>query len=338
MTTTDQTGGVDAQLRRLDESIGGLRSQISELAQSDVREQREMGLLEQRLRELEGRSITMEAAINTLQRQADDIQTLRERIGRFSGDLDAHNEQVDTNVRQLRQDMDTQRDAANQADRRMVAEEKAIADLRERINVQEEGMRRLTTEAGETAHRISQIENSQQALGVRISANTDGLRRAASEQSTLESRLETAEREHFHLAERMEVSYQSLRRVEETAEQWDDLRSAVEALRSRVEESLSQLDASKLLMSAVQRGFEAVEERIGNVERVGEQIRVRDARRERDVSTLGDRIESLTAQAAQDQDKFVALQEQVRRRQIEELEQEIRELRSFLRVREAEPQ
>ena len=329
---------LDAQLRRVDDTVAGLRGQLNELAQTSVREQREMGLLEQRLRELEGRAITIAADVNTLQRQADEIQTLRERVGRFSGDLDAHNELVDANVRQLRQELDGHRDAANEADRRMTALEKANADLRERMSVHDEVTRRITTESGETAHRISQIESSQQALGARISANTDGLRRASSEQNNLETRLETAEREHAHMTERMEVSYQSLRRVEETAQQWDDLRTSVETLRSRVEESLSQLDASRLMTASVQRGFEAVEERIGEFERVGEQIRVRDARRERDVSTLGDRIESLTAQSAQEQDKFVALQEQIRRRQIEELEQEIRELKSFLRIRTDEPQ
>ena len=66
---------------------------------------------------------------------------------------------------------------------------------------------------------------------------------------------------------------------------------------------------------------------------MGEQLRVRDARRERAVTSLGDRIDSVASLTAQEQERFVSLQEQVRRRQIEELEQEIRELKSYLRVR-----
>lgn len=333
MTTIDPTNSADSQLRRLEESIAGLRSQTSELAQSEARDQREMGVIEQRVRELEGRAISLSAEINVVARQAEDIQTLRERVGRFSGDLDAHSELTDASLRQLRQDLEAHREASNEAARRMTAIEKANADLRDRIAVQDETLRRLNAEAGDAAHQQSQIESSQQALGARIAANTETVRRASSEANALETRIEAAEREQFHLSERVELSYQSLRRVEETAQEWDDVRTVVEALRSRVEDSLSQLDASKLMVASVQREFEAIADRIGTVERVGENLRVRDARRERDVSSLGDRIESLTSESAQDQDKFIALQEQIRRRQIDDLEQEIRELKSFLRVR-----
>ena len=333
MTTTDPTNNADSQQRRLEESIAGLRSQTTELAQSDVHDQREMEVLEQRVRELEGRAISLAAEINVVARQAEDIQVLRERVGRFSGDLDAHSELSDTAVRQLRQDLESHRDAANDAARRMTAIEKANADLRDRLAVQDEALRRLHSDAGDAAHQQSQIESSQHALGARIAANTESVRRTAGDASALATRIEAAEREHFHLTERVELSYQSLRRVEETAQEWDDLRTAVESLRSRVEDTLSQFDASKLLIASVQREFETFADRIGNIERVADQLRVRDARRERDVSSLGDRIASLTSESAQDQDKFIALQEQIRRRQIDDLEQEIRELKSFLRVR-----
>ena len=51
------------------------------------------------------------------------------------------------------------------------------------------------------------------------------------------------------------------------------------------------------------------------------------------MASLGDQIETVTTTAAQEQDRFVALQEQIRRRQIDDLEQEIRELKAYLRVR-----
>jgi chromosome segregation ATPase len=325
--------GADTRWVRLEETVAGLRNRAAELAQSRVRDEREMNSLDQRLRDLEGKAITLAAEIGTAQRQLDELSVLRERVNRFSGELDENKELAEASTRQLRQEVDGQREAGNDANRRLQSSEKGLNDLRERLAVFDEGIRRVNAEGSEIAHRMSQLENGQVALGARISANTDGLRRAASEESTREGRIEALERQMFSLTERVELSYQNLRRVQETADQWDDLRNNVEALRGRVEESLQVLDASKAIVSSVQRGFEALEERIGNIERVGEQLRVRDARRERSVASLSDKIEGVSTQSAQEQERFVALQEQIRRRQIEELEQEIRELKSYLRVR-----
>lgn len=333
VTTTDPVEGADTRWLRLEESIAGLRNRTSELAQSHVRDERELNNLDQRMRDLEGRAISLASEIGTAMRQLDELNALRERVNRFSGELDENKELADALIRQIRQQVDGQRESRNDASRRLQSSEKGLNDLRERLAVFDEAIRRVNTEGGEIAHRLSQIENGQVALGARISANADGLRRAASEESSLETRVEALERQLFGLTERVDLSYQNLRRVQETAEQWDDLRNNVEALRGRVEESLQALDASKAIVAAVQRGFEALEERIGNIERVGEQLRARDARRERAVASLGDKIESVSTLSAQEQDRFVAMQEQIRRRQIEELEQEIRELKSYLRVR-----
>ena len=333
VTTTDPIDGADTRWMRLEESITGLRNRAAELAQSQVRDERELNSLDQRIRDLEGTAISLAAEIAAAMRQLDEVPSLRERMNRANSELDENKELSEASIRQLRQEVDGQREGGNEANRRLQSSEKALNGLRERLAVFDEAIRRVNSEGGEVAHRMSQLENGQVALGARIAANADGLRRASSEGTALESRVEALERQLFGLTERVDLSYQGLRRVQETAEQWDDLRTSVEAMRSRVEESLQTLDASKTLVASVQRGFEALEERIGNVERIGEQLRARDARRERAVASLGDKIESVTSLSAEEQDRFVAMQEQIRRRQIEELEQEIRELKSYLRVR-----
>ncbi len=333
VTTTDPIDGADTRWMRLEESITGLRNRAAELAQSQVRDERELNALDQRIRDLEGTAISLAAEIGAAMRQLDEVPSLRDRMNRANNELDENKELSEASIRQLRQEVDGQREAGNEANRRLQSSEKSLNDLRERLAVFDEAIRRVNSEGGEVAHRISQMENGQVALGARIAANADGLRRASSERNAMESRVEALERQLFGLTERVDLSYQGLRRVQETAEQWEDLRNNVEAMRGRVEESLQTLDTSKTLVASVQRGFEALEERIGNVERIGEQLRARDARRERAVASLSDKIESVSSLSAEEQDRFVAMQEQIRRRQIEELEQEIRELKSYLRVR-----
>ena len=337
MTTTDPTreptSSADARFLRLESSLAELRNAINQLSQSQTRVEREQNNADQRLRDLEGRSISLAGEVGAAHRELDEMPMLRERINRFNADNDEHREAVETSVRLLRQEVDLQREATNDQDRRLQSSDGATSDLRDRLEVIDDAMRRTNAEGGEAAHRLSQLENAQVALDARISANADGVRRVTSDESGLESRIEALERQLGLTTERLDLSHQNLRRVEETAEQWEDLRTNVDALRGRVEEALRALDASRAVVSGVQRGFEAVEERIGDVERSSEQIRVRDSRRERAVAELNDRIESVEALSAQEQDRFVMLQEQIRRRQIEELEQEIRELKSYLRIR-----
>ena len=333
VTTTDPTNGVDARWRQLEESVSGLRDRTAEITQAQARGERELNTIDQRMREIEGRALSLGSEVASALRQIDDLLALRERVSRFSGELDENKDLAEASMRQLRQEVDVQRESGHDANRRLQSSEKGLSDLRERLAVFDEAIRRVSSEGGELTHRLSQLENGQVALGARIDANTDGLRRAASEEGALETRVDALERQLFGLTERVDQSYQALRRVQETAELWDDLRNEVEALRGRVEESLQTVDASKAVVSSVQRGFESLEERIGNVERAGEQLRARDARRERAVASLGDKIESVSTLSAQEQDRFVAMQEQIRRRQIEELEQEIRELKSYLRIR-----
>ena len=333
VTTTEPTEGANVRWMRLEESVSAIRDRTAQLAQSRVRDEREMSNLDQRLREVEGQAISLSGQLASLVRQLEELQSIRERLGRLAGDMDQNKEHADVSLRQLRQEVDVQREADSEANRRLQSHEKGLSDLRERLSVFDEAIRRVNAEGGEIAHRLSQIENGQVALGARISANADGLRRAASEENTLETRIESVERHLSDLVERVEMSQQNVRRVQESAEHWDDLRTSVDALRSRVEESLHAMDASKAVVASVQRGFEQLEERIGNTERVGEQLRARDARRERGVASLSDKIESVSRVSAEEQERFVSLQEQIRRRQIEELEQEIRELKSYLRVR-----
>ena len=239
VTTTDPVEGADTRWLRLEESIAGLRNRTSELAQSHVRDERELNNLDQRMRDLEGKAISLASEIGTAMRQLDELNALRERVIRFSSELDESKELTEASIRQMRQEVDGQRESGNDANRRLQSSEKGLNDLRERLAVFDEAIRRVNTEGGEIAHRLSQIENGQVALGARISANADGLRRAASEENSLETRVEALERQLFGLTERVDLSYQNLRRVQETAEQWDDLRNNVEALRGRVEESLA---------------------------------------------------------------------------------------------------
>lgn len=333
MTSFRSPDAADARLMRLEEQLAGLRERIAELVQHDIRDEREMAALDERLRDAEGNAVSLASEVSSLSRAIDEIQTLRERLGRFQSALGEGQEQLDVVIRRLRQELEAERDQLGDADRRLQSLEAGTNELRDRLTTFDDAQRRTNTESAETAHRLSQIENTLEALGARISANAEAIRRTTTENRTIENRIEGLERQLREYNERQEMANQAVRRVTESSERWDDLATAVEGMRSRVDDALRVLDEAKSVAASVRRGYEALDERIGNIERSAEQLRARDARRERAVAELDDKITGLTDLAAQDQDRFITLQEQIRRRQIDDLEQEIRTLKAYMRVR-----
>ena len=326
-------GGIEGRLVRIEQEMIGLRERVVDAQQQEARGQSELRTLTERLREAEGEAVRTAAEVGGLTRNLEEIQSLRERVGRFQSALSDARELLDVEVRQLRHELDTERENASDTVRRMQALEQAAADLRTRLGVFDDAMQRVASEVNETALRLSQIEGNLEAVSARIAANTDALRRSATATRAAESRLEAVERQLQALAERLELAMQNVRRATDLAETWETLTDQVEAMKHRVDDASKTLEEAKSVAAGARRHYETLEERIGDIERVQEQLRARAAHQEREVAGVTDRVDAVDEQTRRDQESFVTLQEKIRRRQIDDLEQEIRELKAYLRVR-----
>ena len=332
MTTTRPADGTDGWMLVVEEDVAGLRARVTELMQAAERDRRELSAMQERVSETESLALQAAAQAAAVSGRLDELHSLRDRLARFQAAVDEQREQFDTALRQLRHELDVERDSLAQTARRLAAVEQTTAEQSGRITAFDEAVQRLGDEDAELAQRIAQTEAHADANDARIAANAEALRRTSAEQRITDTRRETDARKIDELAERVNAAHQSLLRVRETADQWDDLASAIDAMRARADDSRRMLDEAAALAASVRRSFELLEERIGDVERGAEQLRVRDTHRERALAALNDDLERLRGEMGREQQRFVALQEQIRRRQITDLEQELRELKAYLRV------
>ena len=332
MTTAHRPESIEGWVSIFEEDLAGQRVRLTELLQSAERDRRELTATQERLRETEALALRAVSQAAAMASRLDEIQTLRERLGRFQSTIDEHGERLDLALRQLRHEVDAEREGLVQAVRRLDAVEQAAGETAERLTAVDEALRRQADTDDDLSQRIAQAESHVEAGDARIAANAEAVRRAHADQRAADARDELHDRRLTELTERFNAAQQSLLRVRETADQWEDLMAAVESMRARADDARRMLDEATATAAGVRREFETMEERIGDVERGAEQLRSRDSHRERALASLSDELERLRGEASREQQRFVALQEQIRRRQINDLEQEIRELKAYVRV------
>lgn len=332
MTTSNRSDNVDGWRTIVEEDIAGQRARVSELVQGAERDRRELTATQERLTETETLALRAISQVSALALRLDEIQSLRERLGRLQGAADEHDERLDVTLRQLRHEFDLERETLALAMRRLDAADLALAEISERLSAIDEALRRLADEDSALAQRVAQAEAHVEAGEARIAANAEAVRRAHTDQRAADARSETRDRQLDELTERISAVQQSLLRIRETADQWEDLMEAVETMKGRTDDARRMLDEATTTAASVRRNFETLEERIGDIERGAEQLRARDSHRERALAVLADDLEQSHGESLREQQRFVALQEQIRRRQITDLEQEIRELKAYGRV------
>lgn len=332
MTTAHPPESVDGWVSVFEEDLAGQRARLTELLQSAERDRRELAATQERLRETEALALRAVSQTSAMSARLDEIQTLRERFGRFQSSLDEHGERLDLALRQLRHEVEAERETLIQAVRRLDAVDQTVGEAAERLTAIDETLRRQADTDDDLSQRIAQAESHVEAGDARIAANAEAVRRAHADQRAADARDELHDRRLTELTERFNAAQQSLLRVRETADQWEDLMAAVEGMRARADDARRMLDEATATAASVRREFETMEERIGDIERGAEQLRSRDSHRERALALLSDELERLRSESSREQQRFVALQEQIRRRQINDLEQEIRELKAYVRV------
>lgn len=332
MTTSNRPDGVDGWRTIVEADIAGQRARVTELVQGAERDRRELTATQERLTETETLALRAISQVSAFSLRLDEIQPLRERLGRLQGAVDEHDERLDVTLRQLRHEFDLERETLALALRRLDAADLAVGETGERLSAIDEALRRLADEDSALAQRVAQAEAHVEAGEARIAANAEAVRRAHADQRAADARTETRDRQLDELTERINAAQQSLLRIRETADQWEDLAAAVETMKGRTDDARRMLDEATATAASVRRSFETLEERIGDVERGAEQLRARDSHRERALAALADDLEQSRGESLREQQRFVALQEQIRRRQITDLEQEIRELKAYGRV------
>lgn len=275
-----------------------------------------------------------EAAVSALAGQMtstsqfqEELRQVRDATARLQEQLAQGRSQVEEVVRQRLAEAERERVERSDLMRRLVESERDVETWRERqtgveqaVRHAQEGVTLLTLRQENAEHRLESIED-------KASRSVEASKRIDNELSRVEAALQELQREDEVQAERARVALEAARRLEGDL---DGQKGFLDAL-ARLDEKVELLRAERQRLD--DRGSqheETIEDLRGQMERQGQLLSLLDGRTQGlqgRVEALREDIHSSRQQITEHLKVLSYGQERVKRRQIDELEREIKELR-----------
>ena len=153
------------------------------------------------------------------------------------------------------------------------------------------------------------------------------VRRIQGSERHLSSELERYERLMQEFGERTARMQEQIRRNQEALESFHEVQEQFETLRDRLEAMRQSNEELSSRVTVLQRDQDVQINRTGEQERGLERMGVRLEQQERRLAEVRAVLDETREGMTEETERFLTLQEKIRRRRIEDLEQEIRELK-----------
>ena len=315
----------------LEGELRQVKAQVADVAEQTRQSQAQIWELTDQGQHAETGAVNLAAQVNALAALPEDLRALRERVERLQSLMGQEKEQGQLLGRQLHAEMQTERNDRNDLRRRTEFAEQAATAFTEKLGAVDEAMRRLQDGEALINQRLEQVDINDAAIESRVAANAESLRRSQSEGRSLAGNQDRYDRALEDQNQRLDQLVGVVNRLQEDSQRLADLMGEVESMRGRLETIRVSNDAITERSEAVARSHEDLKARLEEFGRILERHRVRADQQERALADLRLLAEEVREHAAQEAERFHAFEEKGRRRQIADLEQEIRELKNFSR-------
>lgn len=313
----------------LETELRGVKASLAEFGDKTEQTQTQLwGLIDGQARGEQGTG-TLAAQVSALSELPETIRILRERVERLQGAVGQDGEQRELLARQLRAEMQAERDERGELRRRAEFAEQASATIGEKQDTVEDLVRRLRDETALVSQRLEQMDISMHGVDSRLAAGAEGLRRVQGDGRNQSQEVERLDRALATIDERLEGVLDSVRRLQEEAVRSGETTQEFDALRERFEAVRLSQDATVERSNDTARENETLTARITELERALERMRTRSEQHDRALGELRHAVTEATDASQRDAERFLAFQEKVRRREMSDLEQEVREIRGF---------
>lgn len=332
MTAGNESETVAGLVDWLEAEAHALKAKISQM-EADAQEDRaRTWQMQEAVQRSEGDAANVAAQLQVLSHLPEEVRLLRERSERLQGAVGQESEQMEILGRQLRAEMQAERDERSELRRRTDFAEQAALNGAEKVSAAEESARRLQETLSLITKRLEQNDINLSGLDARLAASGEAARRMENEARSMSSEMERHERLFSEIGNRMERYAEFARKLqenfaasEETREESDALRNRFEGMRVNNEEALNHL-------SAMRNEHEMMQARLGEFDRSLERSRTRADQHDRALNELRTLFDDLRESLQRDTERILGFQEKLRRRQISDMEQEIREIRGHVRA------
>lgn len=329
MTTSNERQGqqLAATLAWLEDTVRENKSQIARLGQALEQAQGQVWELTQRLQKAEEAAAALAHELGAAPRLDTELRQVADKVIRLeerAGSLEGH---VQETTRLMQIEVEHVRAELSELIKRVDVWERPLQTWTTRLETFEEMARRGQEATTSVRQRQDDVERYVETVDQRVQRLADVLKRIDSELTLLTSELEALQKREAAHNDRFQVYAEALRRLEEqltvVAEQADARREFAEKFelhRTGIRRSEERLNLLEAMADEVRTRFDEM----------GRTIALMEARegttRER-LKQLADDVAAFRAHLAEYFGKLTALEERQRRRRIEEIEREIRELK-----------
>ncbi|MXY79888.1 MAG: hypothetical protein F4Y94_09430 [Chloroflexi bacterium] len=331
MTTRNDPDQIAGVVDWLEAEVSSLKAKLSQIESQTQEDRTRLWQISEASQRAESGAANVVAQLKILSDLPEDVRLLRERSERIQAALGQDSEQMELLGRQLRAEMQAERDERGELRRRTEFAEQAALTGAEKVHVAEEMSQRAQETMSVVNQRLEQSDINVAGLNARLEAVSEALRRLQDDGRTASSEIEGHDRLFTEMGDRMERFSELARRVQERFEDSERSREEAEALRDRFESMRVDNEAAIARVGAMQSEHEQIQARFAEFERSLERSRTRADQHERALGDLRAAFDDLRELLQRDTERLLGFQEKLRRRQISDLEQEIREIRGHIR-------
>ena len=328
-TSSPDPRSFQSMLDWLETELRGVKASLAEFGDKTEQTQTQLwDLIDGQARGEQGAG-TLAAQISVLSELPETIRVLRERVERLQGAVGQDGEQRELLARQLRAEMQAERDERGELRRRAEFAEQASATIGEKQDTVEDLVRRMQDEAALISQRLEQIDINLHGVDSRLAASAEGLRRTQGDGRNQAQEIERLDRGLATIEERLDGVLDSVHRLQEEAVRSGETNEEFDALRERFEAVRQSKEATVERANDTARENEALTARVTELDRALERMRTRSDQHERALGELRHAVAEAADASKREAERFLAFQEKVRRREMSDLEQEVREIRGF---------
>jgi len=329
------SGTFQNMLDWLETELRGVKSQITDGLEELEQTRAQVWDLVDKVQRADIAAANVTAQLKHLSQLPEEARLLRERIERVQSLLGQDQEQTELLARQLRAEIQADRDERGELRRRTEYAEQSTASVAEKLSVTEEIARRVQDDLALAQQRLEQLDVTLAGVDARIAANAEAQRRMQGDARNASSELERHDRILGDNDERLNRLQEAVRRLREEAQQTAEVREEFQALRERMEGLRQISDTVAERVGVMASDHEAQQARLAEIERALERQRTRADQQDRGLMEMRTLVEEAREQMSRDAERFLAFQEKVRRRQVADLEQEMREIKGQVRTQAA---
>ncbi len=314
-------------LNWLQDQVGQLRAHVGRMSQQGDQIQAAILDLNEKQRDAEGRLREFAArtvGLPTMQEQLRQVSGLLERIQDAEVLVDTKFEMLERTTGEEKSREQAER---NDVVRRLQDLERRLEGVAERQGTVDDSSRRFTEEIARSHIQLQALNQRLEAVESKTGRNLDAITRIEQAHSEVESAIRALRREDDVLAERARLAHEIGSRLETElhaqAEQYREL----PLLAERVELLRAERQRLEDRTSRVEESLEDARTRLAREEDIASQVETRlkahDARIDHVHTTTLEYRRTLTEQLL----KLNQMLERMKRRQLEELERQVKELR-----------